>query len=155
MAVSILVLMEVSFRHILERTVTVGTDRVSILVLMEVSFRQVVTTEKEVVYTVSILVLMEVSFRRPVHWGNISGRIWVSILVLMEVSFRLLEFHLLFGLLYSFNPCFNGSIFQTLEKRAPHAVLSSRFNPCFNGSIFQTIMIEKDNGRKSMFQSLF
>ena len=36
-----------------------------------------------------------------------------------------------------FNPCFNGSIFQTEIARGM-PMRAMRFNPCFNGSIFQT-----------------
>ena len=37
-----------------------------------------------------------------------------------------------------FNPCFNGSIFQTVGHIFHMWIQDIRFNPCFNGSIFQT-----------------
>ena len=61
---------------------------------------------------VSILVLMEVSFRLlPLKQRSFTTV--VSILVLMEVSFRLFGLKKVIILPFSFNPCFNGSIFQT------------------------------------------
>ena len=67
--------------------------------------------------------------------------IWavVSILVLMEVSFRHRYASSLLFEASRFNPCFNGSIFQTFST---HSVASfgEGFNPCFNGSIFQTLL---------------
>ena len=62
---------------------------------------------------VSILVLMEVSFRREIEIPEVTIYVIVSILVLMEVSFRPEMFLKCFTKLSGFNPCFNGSIFQT------------------------------------------
>ena len=136
--VSILVLMEVSFR--LTSSNEHETHRsVSILVLMEVSFRQHYTINRLVKSYVSILVLMEVSFRQRQLPMLTTLLLRVSILVLMEVSFRL---GWLAGCQWSrhfcFNPCFNGSIFQTASLQKDGGKTIARFNPCFNGSIFQT-----------------
>ncbi len=53
-----------------------------------------------------------------------------------------------------FNPCFIGSIFQTLLLR-PFRLNSLRFNPCFIGSIFQTGWPFCVLAHQTRFQSLF
>ena len=83
---------------------------------------------------------MEVSFRPVLKSYITTQSSSVSILVLMEVSFR----HYFFlkgilGMLFGFNPCFNGSIFQTGgDGSTAWSPTANCFNPCFNGSIFQT-----------------
>ena len=81
---------------------------------------------------------MEVSFR-PREWvtREISA-LRVSILVLMEVSFRHTGRKCHCPKEFSFNPCFNGSIFQTVQLLINKVEKLEGFNPCFNGSIFQT-----------------
>ena len=128
---------------------------------------------------VSILVLMEVSFRHCIGEVTVGYYVGVSILVLMEVSFRLSLTTTSGHSHRCFNPCFNGSIFQTLFKGKqiywintvsilvlmevsfrPLSLLSipntvKRFNPCFNGSIFQTPASHPSHPQESGFQSLF
>jgi len=55
----------------------------------------------------------------------------------MEVSFWLGVILILFPLISSFNPCFYGSIFLTIEAFS-RLLDEIGFNPCFYGSIFLT-----------------
>ena len=98
---------------------------------------------------------MEVSFRPGITPRRVSSLL-VSILVLMEVSFRLQHGHLLPTQTLGFNPCFNGSIFQTAVIIVFVAIVGASFNPCFNGSIFQTYEHKIiDRKEYDAFQSLF
>ena len=41
---------------------------------------------------------------------------------------------------YSFNPCFNGSMYKNSAKMADIAKGLLSFNPCFNGSMYKNLL---------------
>ena len=90
--VSILVLMESTFRQHAVKVSQVGCNEVSILVLMESTFRQSGRKEKEHGIKVSILVLMESTFRPSGARTTLTKQL-------------------------GFNPCFNGINIQTYSYR--------------------------------------
>ena len=150
--VSILVLMEVSFRHNLREFI--DEPIISFNPCFNGSiFQTSINQFYKAIKRVSILVLMEVSFRLCKTFAPQSIS-FVSILVLMEVSFRHGFMILILSELFGFNPCFNGSIFQTPISTLPSAK-ELCFNPCFNGSIFQTLCRHYGITPFALFQSLF
>ena len=82
---------------------------------------------------------MELSLRHIIYsvidWSN-----QVSILVLMELSLRRHGKNILMLMKKSFNPCFNGTLFETREPVSEDGSITG-FNPCFNGTLFETVLI--------------
>ena len=56
---------------------------------------------------------------------------------------------------FSFNPCFNGSMYKNLREYYSDRIFDRSFNPCFNGSMYKNTVNEKVSEKPEPFQSLF
>ena len=110
------------------------------------AFRDIDSWFKE---SVSILVLMEVPLQLCRNVRLPLLLLLVSILVLMEVPLQHPSLFRVEWLLFSFNPCFNGSSSSTLFYCAQAIVWVCRFNPCFNGSSSSTFILSILTSKKS------
>ncbi len=46
------------------------------------------------------------------------------------------------GKQWSFNPCFNGSMYKNMLEMIEDFVINASFNPCFNGSMYKNLIHE-------------
>ena len=59
------------------------------------------------------------------------------------------------SIVYSFNPCFNGSMYKNLLELGKFEPIEESFNPCFNGSMYKNFSDTTSTTASFKFQSLF
>ena len=111
LGVSILVLVEVGFKHLHSPVRRYKKPGVSILVLVEVGFKLINSCSLTKEELVSILVLVEVGFKPESGFLFYLRFNYVSILVLVEVGFKPVATLYLNMPTDCFNPCLSGSGF--------------------------------------------
>jgi len=89
---------------------------------------------------VSILVLMDLCIKTLVAWYPSRILPIVSILVLMDLCIKTSRDNLSKWMDFSFNPCFNGSMYKNLTAIGEPYAETRSFNPCFNGSMYKNLL---------------
>ena len=125
----------------------------SFLVLMDSSLQLCCFYSPVCQFFVSILVLMDSSLQSIIiRFNNLT--FLVSILVLMDSSLQFTMLTAYLGVVYCFNPCFNG-FFSSIMFSEIRKDIKKCFNPCFNGFFSSMEIVHGGQVHRITFQSLF